>query len=94
MHEPLIPMLFHVLGAHISCAEFQYPDLNWKEMCGLMANPVGNSGCNKGRLTEFARASHSDSETRNVKVSRLKHLSKKDIKSIGKSVRTLNQMKD
>ena len=27
MHEPLVPMLFPVLGAHISGAEFQYPDL-------------------------------------------------------------------
>ena len=27
MHEPLVPMLFPSLGAHISGAEFQYPDL-------------------------------------------------------------------
>ena len=26
MHEPLVPMLFPSLGAHISGAEFQYPD--------------------------------------------------------------------
>ena len=26
MHEPLVPMLFPVLGAHISGTEFQYPD--------------------------------------------------------------------
>ena len=25
MHEPLVPMFFPVLGAHISGAEFQYP---------------------------------------------------------------------
>lgn len=25
MHEPLVPMLFPILGAHISGAEFQYP---------------------------------------------------------------------
>ena len=25
MHEPLVPMLFPVLGAHISGTEFQYP---------------------------------------------------------------------
>ena len=34
VHEPLVPMLFPVLGAHISGAEFQYPDRSWKEMCG------------------------------------------------------------
>ena len=51
MHEPLVPMLFPSLGAHISDAEFQYPDRSWKEMCGLMTQLVGDSGCNKGQLT-------------------------------------------
>ncbi len=37
MHEPLVPMLFPVLGAHMSGSEFQYPDLSWKEICGQMA---------------------------------------------------------
>ena len=40
MHEPLVPMLFPILGAHISGAEFQYPDLSWKVLCGQMANLV------------------------------------------------------
>lgn len=56
MNEPLVPMLFPVLGAHISGAEFQYPDLSWKEPCGLMANLVGDSGCNKGQLTNIVEA--------------------------------------
>ena len=56
MHEPLVPMLFPSLGAHISGAEFQYPDRSWKEMCGLMANLVGESGCNKGQLTDLVKA--------------------------------------
>ena len=30
MHDPLVPMLFPIFGAHISGAEFQYPDLSWK----------------------------------------------------------------
>ena len=33
MHEPLVPMLFPILGAHISGSEFQYPDLSWKLIC-------------------------------------------------------------
>ncbi len=33
MQEPLVPMLFPILGAHVSGAEFQYPDLTWKELC-------------------------------------------------------------
>ena len=50
MYEPLVPMFFPVLGAHISGAEFQYPDLTWKEMCGQMAHLVADSGNNKGQL--------------------------------------------
>ena len=49
MHEPLVPMLFPVLGAHVSGAEFMYPDLSWKEPCGQMANLVAESGANKGQ---------------------------------------------
>jgi hypothetical protein len=56
MHEPLVPMLFPPLGAHISGAEFQYPDLTWKEPTGLMANLVADSGCNKGQLSYLVEA--------------------------------------
>ena len=56
MHEPLVPMFFPVLGAHISGAEFQYPDLSWKEPTGMMANLVAHSGDNKGQLTTLAKA--------------------------------------
>ena len=38
MHEPLVSMLFPVLSAKVSGAEFQYPDLIWKEMCVKMRN--------------------------------------------------------
>ena len=37
MHKPRISILFPVLGAHISAVEFQYPDLIWKEPCGITA---------------------------------------------------------
>lgn len=50
MREPLVPMFFPILGAHISGSEFQYPDLTWKEMCGQMANLVVESGGNKGQF--------------------------------------------
>ena len=56
MHEPLVPMLFPILGAHISGAEFQYPDLSWKETCGMMANLVGETGGNKGQLSNLVEA--------------------------------------
>ena len=56
VREPLVPMLFPVLGAHISGAEFQYPDNSWKEMTGIMANLVANSGDNKGQLAPIVEA--------------------------------------
>ena len=46
MHEPLVPMFFPSLDAHISDAEFQYPGLIWKEMCRQMAHLVADSGNN------------------------------------------------
>ena len=56
MYEPLVSMFFPVLGAHISGAEFQYPDLTWKEMCGQMAHLVADSGNNKGQLGNLVEA--------------------------------------
>ncbi len=56
MYEPLVPMLFPILGAHVSGAEFQYPDLTWKELCGMMANLVAESGGNKGQLSHLVEA--------------------------------------
>ncbi len=56
MHEPLVPMLFPILGAHISGTEFQYPDLSWKEPCGMMSNLVAESGGNKGQLSSLVEA--------------------------------------
>ena len=56
IYEPLVPMFFPIPGAHISGAEFQYPDLNWKEPTGMMANLVCDSGCNKGQLSNLVEA--------------------------------------
>ena len=56
MHEPLVPMLFPVLGAHVSASKFKYPDNTWKELCGMMANLVGDSGCNKGQFSNIVEA--------------------------------------
>ena len=55
-YEPFVPMLFPVLGAHISGAEFQYPDNSWKEPTGMMANLVAHSGDNKGQLSPVVEA--------------------------------------
>ena len=56
MHDPLVPMLFPVFGAHVSASKFQYPDNTWKELCGMMANLVGDSGCNKGPFSNIVEA--------------------------------------
>ena len=56
VQEPLVPMLFPILGAHVSGTEFQYPDLTWKEPCGMMANLVAESGGNKGQLSHLIEA--------------------------------------
>ena len=68
MYEPIVPMIFPVLGAHVSASEFQYPDHSWKELCGMMANLVADSGCNKGQFSSVVEAicrkfrSHDDEE--------------------------------
>ena len=62
MHQPLVPMLFPILGAHVSGAEFMYPDKSWKEMCGMLANLVADSGAGKGqRLSEERRVKNEES---------------------------------
>ena len=56
MQEPMVPMFFPVLGAHISGAEFQYPDNSWKEPAGMMTNLVAHSGDNKGQFKDLTNA--------------------------------------
>ena len=56
MHQPLVPMLFPILGAHVSGAEFMYPDQSWKDMCGMLANLVADSGAGKGQLSGLVEA--------------------------------------
>ena len=56
MHEPLVPMLLPILGAHVSGAEFMYPDQSWKEPCGMMGNLVADSGAGKGQLSSLVEA--------------------------------------
>ncbi len=56
MHEAVVPMLFPVLAAHVSETEFMYPDNTWKEMCGMLAHLIGESGMGKGQLTGCVEA--------------------------------------
>lgn len=72
MHDCLVPMLFPSLAAHVFGTEFQYPDLTWKEPCGMMANLVAESGNNKGQLTNLVEAicrdfhDHDDAELKKI----------------------------
>ena len=56
MRESIVPMLSPILAAHVSDCEFQYPDLTWKELCGLMSTFVAESGGNKGQLSLLVEA--------------------------------------
>ena len=50
MQESIAPLLFDSLASHISEAEFMYPDLTWKEICGLITGIVTHSAGGKGQL--------------------------------------------
>ena len=45
MHEPLVPMFFPVLGAHLCEVEFIYSDNKYYELCGQIGHLIGPSGC-------------------------------------------------
>ena len=40
MHEPMVPMLFPVLGAHLTDVEFMYSDNKYYELCGQMGHLI------------------------------------------------------
>ena len=42
MREPLVPLLFPLLGSRISDTKFLYPDNTYKELCGQMAHLVAD----------------------------------------------------
>ena len=39
----------------MSGSKFKYPDNIWKELCGMMANLVGDLGCNKGQFLNIVK---------------------------------------
>lgn len=56
MRQPILPMLFPALGAHISDAKFLYPSNVYMQTSGMMANLVADSGAGKGQLTKLVKA--------------------------------------
>ena len=63
MHQPIVPMLFPILGTHVSGAEFMYLDLSWKEPSRMLANLVADNGTGKGQLSSIVEALYRDFRT-------------------------------
>ena len=56
MQEPILPMTLPALAAHVSGAEFKYPDTKYYELCGQMGHLIGPSGIGKDELHELVEA--------------------------------------
>ena len=56
MREPIAPTLFDAAAAHISGTEFMYPDLTWKELCGVMDALSAGSAGGKGQQQGYVEA--------------------------------------
>ena len=56
MYEPLVPMAFPALSAHVSDAKFMYCDNKYYELCGQMGHLIGPSGIGKAQLTHLIEA--------------------------------------
>ena len=91
--KPIVSMLFPILGAHVSGAEFMYPDLLWKETSGMMANLVADSGTGKGQLSSIVEATcrdfrgHDDEELAKL-VERQKMMKTKSYRNASKRIET------
>ena len=56
MREPLVPMAFPALSAHMTDVEFMYSDNKYYELCGQMGHLIGPSGIGKAQLTHLIEA--------------------------------------
>ena len=56
MRQQVVPMLFPALATYMSGCEFLYPDNSYKEITGLLAHLVADSGTGKGQLTGCVEA--------------------------------------
>ena len=56
MREPLGPMAFPALAAHLADVEFMYCDNKYYELCGQMGHLIGPSGIGKAQLTHLVEA--------------------------------------
>ena len=56
MQEPVLPMTIPALAAHVTGAEFKYPDNKYYELCGQMGHLIGPSGIGKDELHDLVEA--------------------------------------
>lgn len=56
MQQPLLPMIFPAVSAHLKNVKFEYNDTNHYELCGQMGHLIGNSGVGKAQLTHLIEA--------------------------------------
>ena len=50
MQEPLVPMEFSALAAHLCDVKFMYSDNKYYELCGQMGHLIGPSGIGKAQF--------------------------------------------
>lgn len=56
IREPLVPMAFPALAAHLADVEFMYSDNKYYELCGQMGHLIGPSGVGKAQMTHLVEA--------------------------------------
>lgn len=56
MREAIAPTLFNAAAAHITTTQFLYPDMTWKEPCGMMDALCASSAGGKGQLQGYVEA--------------------------------------
>ncbi len=73
MREPIVPMSFSPLSAHLKNVEFMYADNTFREMSGQMDHLVAPQGTGKQQFTKFAEmASRSSLEHDSQDIDRLR----------------------
>ena len=55
MHQSLVSILFPILGAHVSGAEFMYSDKSSKETSGILAKIFSPEGFSKPKSNSLKR---------------------------------------
>ena len=66
MRQQVVPMLFPALATYMSGCEFLYPDNSYKEITGLLAHLVADSGTGKAQLQSATEAANFTSPSNQI----------------------------